>query len=172
MIAQAVVNAQEKERADIGKDLHDNVNQILTTAKLYLEMAKHEETERMPLINRCSDNIADAINEIRSISRSLVPASIGDLGLVVSIQDLVENVNATRQLEMEFSHQGDIDATIDEKRKLMLFRIIQEQVNNVLKHAGADRAIIGLTVHPGIINLIIQDNGKGFEPEKVKAKKA
>jgi PAS domain S-box-containing protein len=171
LVAQAVVNAQEKERADIGKDLHDNVNQILTTAKLYLEMAKHEENESTALINRCSDNIADAINEIRSISRSLVPASIGDLGLVVSIQDLVENVNATRQLEMEFRHQGDVDATIDEKRKLMLFRIIQEQVNNVLKHAGAVRAFIGLTVDPGVVNLTIQDNGKGFEPEKVKAKK-
>jgi PAS domain S-box-containing protein len=170
-IAQAVVNAQEKERADIGKELHDNVNQILTTAKLYLEMAKHEETETTELINRCSDNISDAINEIRSISRSLVPASIGDLGLIVSIQDLVENINATKQLEMEFRHRGDIDATIDEKRKLMLFRIIQEQVNNVLKHAGAARALIELAVDPRTIDLTIRDNGKGFEPEKVKAKK-
>lgn len=170
-VAQAVVNAQEKERADIGKDLHDNVNQILTTAKLYLEMAKHEETETTELISRCSDNIADAINEIRNISRSLVPASIGDLGLVVSIQDLVENINATKQLEVAFHYQGDIDATVDEKKKLMLFRIIQEQVNNVLKHAGATRLFIGLAVDHPAIDLAIQDNGKGFEPEKVKTKK-
>ncbi len=166
LVAQAVVNAQEKERADIGKDLHDNVNQILTTAKLYLEMAKHEENESTALINRCSDNIADAINEIRSISRSLVPASIGDLGLVVSIQDLVENVNATRQLEMEFRHQGDVDATIDEKRKLMLFRIIQEQVNNVLKHAGAVRAFIGLTVDLGSLTLPFRTMEKDLNLKK------
>lgn len=171
LVAQAVVNAQEKERADIGKDLHDNVNQILTTAKLYLEMAKHEGTDTAGLINRCSDNITDAINEIRSISRSLVPASIGALGLVLSIRDLVENINATRQLQIEFLHQGDVDAMIDEKRKLMLFRIIQEQVNNVLKHSGAASALIKITVDARAINLIIQDNGKGFELEKAKAKK-
>lgn len=171
LVAQAVVNAQEKERADIGKGLHDNVNQILTTAKLYLEMAKLEDTATTELINRCADNISDAINEIRSISRSLVPASIGDLGLIVSIQDLVENINAAKQLEIEFYHQGDIDATIDEKRKLMLFRIIQEQVNNVLKHAGTTRAFIGLTVNPLNINLTIQDNGKGFELENITTKK-
>lgn len=171
LVAQAVVNAQEKERADIGKDLHDNVNQILTTAKLYLEMSRHGELQHQDLINRCADNITDAINEIRNISRSLVPASIGDLGLVVSIQDLVENVNATRQLCIEFHHRGDIDAMIDEKRKLMLFRIIQEQVNNILKHAGASIAIVTLTVGQGIINLTINDNGKGFEPERVKIKK-
>ena len=171
LVAQAVVNAQEKERADISKELHDNVNQILTTAKLYLEMAKLEETATAELINRVAGNISDAINEIRSISRSLVPASIGDLGLIVSIKDLVENINAAKQLKIEFQHQGDIDATIDEKKKLMLFRIIQEQVNNVLKHAGATGAFISLTVNPLNINLTIQDNGKGFELEKITTKK-
>ncbi|MDF2186881.1 PAS domain-containing protein [Paraflavitalea sp. CAU 1676] len=171
MVAQAVVNAQEKERADIGKDLHDNVNQILTTAKLYLEMVKHNDPTGAHLINRCSDSIAEAINEIRTISRSLVPASIGDLGLVVSIQDLVDNINATRQLKMEFECQGDVDATVQEKTKLMLFRIIQEQVNNVLKHAAATEAVISLNVGTTDIDLSVSDNGRGFEPEKVKVKK-
>jgi signal transduction histidine kinase len=60
---------------------------------------------------------------------------------------------------------------VDEKKKLMLFRIIQEQVNNVLKHAGATGLLIGLAVDPRAIDLTIQDNGKGFEPEKVKMKK-
>ncbi len=171
MVAQAVVSAQEKERADIGKDLHDNVNQILTTAKLYLEMARQEDTEAAALIERCSENIVEAINEIRNISRSLVPASIGDLGLVVSIQDLVENINATRQMKIEFHYQGDIDATLDEKKKLMLFRIIQEQVNNVLKHAGVANANITLTVNPMSVDLTIKDSGRGFELEKITTKK-
>lgn len=171
MVAQAVVSAQEKERADIGKDLHDNVNQILTTAKLYLEMARLDDAGAAALIERCSENIVEAINEIRNISRSLVPASIGDLGLIESIQDLVENINATRQMKIEFHYQGDIDATLDEKKKLMLFRIIQEQVNNVLKHAGVDNACITLTVNPMSVNLTIKDSGKGFELEKITTKK-
>jgi signal transduction histidine kinase len=171
LVAQAVINAQEKERADIGKELHDNVNQILTTAKLYLEMAKHGDANTAEQIARCADNISEAINEIRTISRSLVPASIGDLGLVISIQDLVENINATRQLEVSFHYEGDIDVRIDEKRKLMLFRIIQEQVNNVLRHAGANLLTIGLLLDEATISLTIWDDGKGFEPENAKAKK-
>ncbi|HEY1200035.1 MAG TPA: PAS domain S-box protein, partial [Niastella sp.] len=137
VIAQAVVNAQEKERAEIGKELHDNVNQILSTAKLYLELAQTDDNSRLELINRSTNNISLAINEIRTISRSLVPPSIGDLGLIDSVQDLVENIKATKRLHVEFYYSGTIDNVLDEKRKLMLFRIIQEQVNNVLKHASA-----------------------------------
>ncbi len=171
LVAQAVVNAQEKERAEIGKELHDNVNQILTTAKLYLELAKNEESERVELISRSADSISDAINEVRTISRSLVPASVGDLGLIDSIQDLVESVRATRKLRVTFHHTGDIDSVMDEKRKLMLFRIIQEQVNNVLKHAFAASLVIELTAIGRVIDLTITDDGKGFEPATVRAKK-
>jgi PAS domain S-box-containing protein len=171
LVAQAVVNAQEKERAEIGKELHDNVNQILSTARLYLELAKSDEKERMSLIKRSYDNIYDAINEIRSISRSLVPPSIGDLGLIESIEDLVENIRATKKLYIEFCYGGDIDALLGQKQKLMLFRIIQEQVNNVLKHANANNIIIELMIDGHMINLAVSDDGKGFDFEEVKNNK-
>ncbi|HKH62289.1 MAG TPA: PAS domain S-box protein [Flavitalea sp.] len=171
LVAQAVVNAQEKERAEIGKELHDNVNQILSTARLYLELAKSDEKERISLIKRSYDNIYDAINEIRSISRSLVPPSIGDLGLIESIEDLVENIRATKKLYVEFCYGGDIDALLGQKQKLMLFRIIQEQVNNVLKHANASNIIIELMIDGHMINLAVSDDGKGFDFEEVKDNK-
>jgi PAS domain S-box-containing protein len=173
LIAQVVVNAQEKERAEIGKELHDNVNQILSTAKLYLELAYTDDSSRLDLINRSTNNISDAINEIRTISRSLVPPSIGDLGLIESVQDLVENIKATRKLHVEFYYTGTIDDILDEKRKLMLFRIIQEQVNNVLKHASAKNLVIELIADSDghAIDLTISDDGKGFELEKVRMKK-
>jgi PAS domain S-box-containing protein len=171
LVAQAVVNAQEKERAEIGKELHDNVNQILSTAKLYLELAKTEEEERLDLITRSTDNISNAINEIRSISRSLVPPSVGDLGLIDSIQDLVENTRATKKLQVSFFHEGEIDELLDEKRKLMLFRIVQEQVNNVLRHSQATHLVIDLHLLENMIDLTIKDDGQGFDMEKVKLKK-
>ncbi len=173
LIAQAVVNAQEKERAEIGKELHDNVNQILSTAKLYLELAETDDTSRMELIKRSTNNISDAINEIRTISRSLVPPSIGDLGLIDSVQDLVENIKATRRLHVEFYYSGTIDNILDEKRKLMLFRIIQEQINNVLKHAAAKNLVIELIADSEghAVDLTISDDGKGFELDKVRSKK-
>ena len=168
LIAQAVVNAQEKERAEIGKELHDNVNQILSTSRLYLELATNDEKERINLIKRSYDNIYDAINEIRSISRSLVPPSVGDIGLIESIEDLVENIRATKKLYVEFYHEGDIDNLLGQKQKLMLFRIIQEQINNVLKHADAKNVVIELMIDGHVVNLAVSDDGKGFDFEEVK----
>jgi PAS domain S-box-containing protein len=171
-IAQAIVDAQEKERAEIGKELHDNINQILSTTKLYLELAKNDNNQRLNLINRSAGNIHNAIHEIRNISRSLVPSSIGDLGLQDSIADLVESIRTTKTIHVEFYPAGEFDTRISDKAKLMLFRIIQEQVNNVLKHSGARNLIIELILAEADrnIELSITDDGKGFNPEKVRKK--
>jgi signal transduction histidine kinase len=168
LIAQAMVDAQEKERAEIGKELHDNINQILSTTKLYLELAKNDHKERVSLINRSADNIHSAIHEIRNISRNLVPASIGDLGLQDSVADLVESLRMTRAIHVEFYPAGNFDEKISDKAKLMLFRIIQEQINNVLKHSGARNLIIELILSEAdqCIELSITDDGKGFDPGK------
>lgn len=171
LVAQAVVEAQEKERALIGKELHDNVNQILSTAKLYLELADNDENDRTKLIGMSTANIMDAINEIRAISRSLVPSSIDDLGLIDSINDLIESIRATRKLKISFHHYGDIDSRLNEQQKLMLFRITQEQVNNTLKHAQASQLNIELLLDEAFIYLTIQDDGVGFDYSKVRGKK-
>ena len=169
-VAQAVVDAQEKERADIGYELHDNVNQILSTSRLYLDLARNDEKERLNLIQKSAEGIANAVSEIRKISRSLVPGSISDLGLRASILDLVESIESTKMLKVEFHHEGMVDELTD-KHKLTLFRIIQEQVTNVMKHAEASLLIIELVVGRGFVDLSISDNGKGFDKEGLKAKK-
>jgi PAS domain S-box-containing protein len=172
LLAQAMVDAQEKERAEIGKELHDNINQILSTTKLYLELARNDDKERLSLINRSAVNIHHAIREIRNISRSLVPASIGDLGLVDSLVDLVESVQTTRSIQVKFRPVGNFDERLSDKTKLMIFRIIQEQINNVLRHSGASNLLIELTLEEmtGRIELNMTDDGKGFNPEKVRKK--
>lgn len=172
-VAQAIVDAQERERAEIGKELHDNINQILSTTKLYLELARNNEEERLNLIERSAANIHETIHEIRNISRSLVPSSIGDLGLLDSVHDLVESIKATGVINVEFYAEGPFDEMIGDKEKLMLFRIIQEQVNNVMRHSGAGNLIIELVLEePGkIIKLNITDDGKGFNPDSQKNKK-
>jgi PAS domain S-box-containing protein len=170
-VAQAVVDAQEKERAEIGYELHDNVNQILSTARVFLDLAMNDEKERMKLISKSAANIANAVSEIRRISRSLVPASLSDLGLILSIEDLVDSIRISKTIKVEFYHSGDIETAISVQGKLMLFRIIQEQVTNVMKHAEASHLVIELMVDSGSISLSITDNGKGFDCENVKTKK-
>lgn len=169
-IAQAVVDVQENERAEIGKELHDNINQLLTTAKLFLEVAENDESMRSQMIRRSSDTIMGAINEIRTISRSLMPASIGDLGLISSINDMVQNIAIARQLAVDFRYDKNLDKLVHPKQKLMLFRIIQEQVNNVIKHAHASTLLIAISYHPKRIRLEITDNGIGFDPRMAKLK--
>ena len=174
LIAQAMINAQEKERAEIGQELHDNVNQILSTGKLYIELAKSSEDQKNNLLEFCEENINNAINEIRKISRALVPSSIEDLGLTESINDLVEHINSTKSINVEFYTVCWSDEIIGSTQKLTLFRIIQEQVNNVLKHSGAKNLIIELEMdeYENSIKLNISDDGKGFDPEKIKTKKS
>jgi PAS domain S-box-containing protein len=171
-MAQAMMDAQEKVRAEIGKELHDNINQILSTTKLYLELAQSDHKDRLSLIDRCAGNIHNAIREIRNLSRTLVPSSIGDLGLTDSLIDLVETVQRTGTIRIEFCPTGSFDERLNDKTKLMLFRIIQEQLNNVLKHSDASKLIIELTlVEPeNRIELRMTDDGKGFNPETVRKK--
>ncbi len=169
-IAQAVVDVQESERAEIGKELHDNVNQLLTTAKLFLEVAQNEDGMSKQMIRRSSDTIMSAINEIRTISRSLMPASLNDLGLVSSINDLVENIELTRQLKVIFRHKGKLDSSLHPKQKLTLFRIIQEQVNNVIKHAKARKLEIDISYTNKFTRLEIKDDGQGFDLNEAKLK--
>lgn len=165
-IARAVVHAQEQERAEIGKELHDNVNQILSTAKLFLETAKSLPSQRLALIDKSIQSILHAIHEIRAISKSLVPSSIVDLGLTESINDLVQNITVSKTLKIDLFIQDDIESIINKDQKLMLFRIIQEQMNNVLKHSQAKHASIYLLADASNIELEISDDGKGFDIEK------
>jgi|GEM_PF-917982 len=167
-INQATVETQEQERGEIGKELHDNVNQVLTTTKLYLDLALSNAEMRDELIQKSSKNIVNVINEIRQLSRSLMDPSIGDLGLVDSIQDLVGNINLTRKLFVTLNVDDSIDPYLDRNQKLTTFRIIQEALNNAIRHAKATTAIIEIQRKNNWIEMKIKDDGIGFNPDKVK----
>lgn len=162
-ISQATITTQEKERAEISKELHDNVNQVLTTTKLYLDLALTNPELKDDLIEKSSKNISNAIAEIRALSQSLMIPSLGDLGLIDSIDDLVENINATKKIEAVFIHEELDENNLDENQKLTLFRIAQEALNNVVKHAEATSTTIELSEKGETIQLMIKDDGKGFD---------
>lgn len=168
LIHQATVDSQEKERSEIGKELHDNINQVLTTTKLYLDLALTNSDLKEELIRKSLLNINNVIQEIRHLSRSLMDPSIGDLGLIDSIKDLVENIHLTQKLNIHFTADEKTELLIDETQKLTVFRIIQETLNNVLRHAKATVVAVSLSVEEDTITLVIQDDGIGFFPETIK----
>ena len=167
-INQATVETQEQERSEIGKELHDNVNQVLTTTKLYLDLAMSNVELKDQLIDKSTKNIISVINEIRQLSRSLMDPSIGDLGLIDSIHDLIENINLTRKLHVSLISDRKIETLLDKNQKLAVFRIIQEALNNAIKHAKATTVTITFKRSKNKLEIIIQDDGVGFIPGQVK----
>lgn len=169
IINKATVEAQEKERKQIGKELHDNIGQQLTTTKLYLDIVKENvEGAEHKLVLQASKSIMDIINEIRNLSRALTPSALNDLGLIESVRDLCESIKTTQAFAIRFYHKYFDEETLDESIKLMLFRIIQEQVNNIIKHAEATAILIRLQMDAEQLILTITDNGKGFNASAIK----
>jgi len=162
-ITQATISTQEKERTEISKELHDNVNQVLTTTKLYLDLAITNPELKDELILKSSKNIINVITEIRKLSQSLMIPSLEDLGLLDSIEDLVESINATKKIHAVFVHEKIDEAALSENQKFTLFRIAQEALNNIIRHANATRTTIELSNNKKRVQLIIKDNGKGFD---------
>jgi PAS domain S-box-containing protein len=168
-LVQATIDGQEKERLEIGKELHDNIGQQLTTIKLFLDMAKNTaDTKTLDMVNMALRSMADVINEVRSMSRSLVPPTMKDLGLIDSINDLIESIRSTQSLSIELDYYEFDEDQLPENKKLALFRITQEQLNNVIKHAKATHVSIMIRLTLGNILLQIKDNGVGFDVKKVR----
>lgn len=169
LLTEATITGQEKERQQIGKELHDNINQHLTTARLYLEVASEKATgEIQELIRLSLKNIGGMIREIRTLSQSLVPPTLGDIGLVESIQELCDSLKRAHAFSVDFISRHFEESVITENMKLMLFRITQEQVNNIIRHSHATEIYIKLQSDAESVILTIKDNGTGFDPEKAR----
>ncbi|THU39658.1 PAS domain S-box protein [Niastella caeni] len=163
-MARSTINTQEKERSDIGKELHDNVNQILASAKLFLSSPFIEGDEREKFTNKAAEHIHMAIEEIRKLSKSLVSPSAADLGIIETINDMIGDIKLAQKIEVSFNYAGFDESKLDSGLKLTIYRIVQEQMNNILKYANASKIGITLKGQGKKLMLSITDNGRGFDP--------
>jgi two-component system sensor histidine kinase UhpB len=166
LITQVTIQTQEQERREIGRELHDNINQILATAKLCVDMAMNDEDVRKELLHKGYDNISKAINEIRLLSKNLVPPSLGDIGLKEALLEMIGNITVSPGLNIRIKANDQHIESLTNNKKLILYRIIQEQMNNIIKHAHATHAEIELKTTRSKAYLIIKDNGVGFDPRQ------
>ncbi len=162
-ITQATIGAQEKERNEIGTELHDNVNQLLTSAKLYFECVGRYDENQEEYRSTGVSLIAEAIEEIRKLSKTLVQPRLHDIGLLRSIDDLLANLSDTSSVLTDFRYDGFVESSIDNGLKLTIYRISQEQITNIVKHAGASHVCIVLTREGDYLKFSIRDNGKGYD---------
>lgn len=165
-IAEAVVTAQEKERTEIGKELHDNVNQLLSASKLYIDAAANDISNNELLLSQASGYIKNAIEEIRSLSKVLHAPLIYELGLCESINNLTDDIMMVNELQIYIDYHNFKEDNLNENFKLTLYRIIQEQLTNILKHSKASQANILLSTNENDIYLEVSDNGIGFDTAK------
>lgn len=167
-IAQATIQVQEAERKQLGEELHDNINQLLATTKLYLDHALANPPEMHDFVRKSLLNINDIIEEIRTLSRSLAPPSLGDLGLEEALYELITTVGKTGDLKFTLNINEITDDGVSKDKKLAIYRVVQEQLNNILKHAGASKVLITLEKTGDDLVLQVSDNGRGFDPLKVR----
>ena len=155
--SQELIKSQEQERTRIAKDLHDGVGQQLTLLKLKAQ--NDNQTELSGLVG-------NALEEVRSVSRDLYPVTLTKLGLTVSVEELLLEIDEETDLfvSLEIDNVND---SFNEMESLNFYRFIQESVNNVLKHANAKTLIVNILKQSDSIDVLIKDNGQGFEMSKM-----
>ncbi|MGZ5253297.1 MAG: PAS domain S-box protein [Flavitalea sp.] len=163
-ITEAVILAQEQERNIISLELHDNVCQLLTTAKLYLDLVKDQSDKVHPMIYDTLEIIKLSINQVRDISHALSYSTLGEAPFRDSLEQLIRHVNGALKTEFQLEIIDLDDSLLSCGLKLSIYRIIQEQINNILKHSDAPEACVRLQQSEGQLFLTISDNGSGFDP--------
>jgi PAS domain S-box-containing protein len=166
-ITKAIIETQEKERSEIGKELHDNVNQMLTTAKLYVENIGYYPEQSTLFASKSVGILQDSINEIRRLSRALVTPTIRDVGFKDTLGELVASYLELRLFEVHTSFDFD-EAFIPKGVKLTIYRILQEAFNNTVRYAGASLVQIHIRSTAHTLKLVYVDDGVGFNPATVK----
>jgi PAS domain S-box-containing protein len=167
-IARAIIKAQDKERNYIGQELHDNITQLLACTKLYLGTVVHNNKELKELIRYPMELVDNTIGEIRSLSSKLV-APLKNIDLQELIQELIRKLDLNTIIKIDFTYSVSNSVSnefLSDDLKLNIYRIIQEQMNNILKYAEAKNVNISIKAQENAININISDDGKGFDVEK------
>jgi signal transduction histidine kinase len=158
---------QEEERTRIGHELHDGVNPLLSLAKLYLEFVHAKTAKEKFAKNQVGSVILSAIENIRSISSQLVISEKTNCNIIQLINDLISKINDSGIFKISFRHSSEHRLSkLSAYIRLAIYRIIQEQLNNIIKHSKAGLVEVRLFWRKGMISLLISDDGVGFDTTK------
>jgi signal transduction histidine kinase len=164
-ISDYFINFLEKERKLIGQELHDNINQTLALVTLFVKMLTPFNEEEVEIKDKVLKQLKCAMDEIGSFSRGLVIPRLKTKGLVASIRELIENIHASKALSVDF-HYDRLYFPISSGKEVAIFRILQEQLRNIMQHSLASNAVVRLYITDDHVVLLIEDNGVGFDAQK------
>lgn len=167
---KAIIEAEEKERSRIAQDLHDGLGQMLAASRMQVSVLKNLVSDKeKQLADKALDILNDAYQEVRTISHNMMPNALMRLGLIAAIRELIESINETKTLNISFS--SNVEASLGKEMDITIYRIMQEVLNNMIKHARADRIIMEINKKDENLNISISDNGIGFDVNMLKDSK-
>jgi two-component system sensor histidine kinase DegS len=172
--AERLVQTSEEEQRRISRDIHDSLGQILFALQLEISSAKtllHKDIDKVEKVLQSSqDKLSTAMNEASSICYRLSPQLLADFGFVEALLDLVHNIQSSGNINVEFEHKW-LKRKMSKSLETALFRVSQEALANIMKHAHASNVRIHLVETEDQIRLTITDDGDGFDLQKTKRKR-
>lgn len=161
-----LMEGQEQERKRIAGELHDGLGSLLATIKHHFEVVEDKMDTNKDEYAKAYGLLDKASEEVRRISHNMASNVLSKFGLVAALQDLGEVINSSKRLKVNLRVTG-LEDRLESSAEIHLFRICQELVSNTLKHANASAVTLQLTMHKDALNLIVEDNGRGFDSRSI-----
>jgi signal transduction histidine kinase len=163
---EAVLKGEEQERTRLAKDLHDGLGGMLSGIKYSFNSVKGNlimTPENAQAFERSMDMLDSSIKEMRRVAHNMMPEALVKFGLDTALKDFCNDINQTGALKVNYQSIGTENATIEQTTAITIYRIVQELINNTMKHAAAANAIVQLSHTDGKISITVEDDGKGFD---------
>ena len=170
LAARSLVEGQEEERKRIAKELHDGLGVLLSSAKIHFTTVRDKSPENKSLIDKASKLLEQATHDVRRISHNMMPGLLTKYGLFEAVEGLFDEIDDIEGLNAQLDIIGE-QLRLKENTEIMVYRIVQELVNNSLKHAQASEIRMQMEIQPHVLVAVYQDDGVGFDvSEKKKSK--
>jgi signal transduction histidine kinase len=169
IISSKIIENQEKEQNRIAKDVHDGIGQMLTGLKYNLESININDIEKTASkIEHLKALTTNIIKGVRTATFNLTPPELSDHGIVPAITKLTFELGKLTSKKIQFFNKTDFNSRLDSLVEINIYRITQEAINNAIKYADSSHILVSLSHSKNILSMVIDDDGKGFEPSKVK----
>ncbi|HEX6332847.1 MAG TPA: ATP-binding protein [Flavisolibacter sp.] len=163
----AEINAIEKEQARMAADLHDELGPVLTVIKYEVDGVEARTAEDQELLKKASGHLDMAVGKIREIARNMMPSALTRNGLQAALQQVANHTSEFTPLHVTLAY--DVQRAVDQEMSINIFRIIQEVIQNALKHAQAELMLVRIKEEQGKLHILCEDNGSGFDTEVQKS---
>ncbi len=168
-IATSIIEAQETEKNRWAEELHDNVCQLLSVAKLNLSAIDIMPNSAETLTKEAKKLVIESISEIRQLSASIKPPSFEKNLLIEALETLTEDIRRVKHINFEINSDKLDERKLTDEHRLLIYRVVQEQLTNITKYSKASEVLINLSSSGELVSIEIFDNGQGFDPSKVKS---